>query len=75
MMALRPFLPENWTSNLLSVCGGPAFHECPARTKPEIAPAQIDRMISTGVRFDGELADAGYGVSAPFRQSHRRRRA
>jgi SRSO17 transposase len=39
-----------------------------ARTKPEIALAEIDRMISAGVRFGCVLADAGYGMSAPFRQ-------
>jgi SRSO17 transposase len=39
-----------------------------ARTKPEIALAEIDRMIAAGVRFGCVLADAGYGLSAPFRQ-------
>ena len=38
-----------------------------ARTKPEIALAEIDRVIATGVRFACVLADAGYGLSAPFR--------
>ena len=38
-----------------------------ARTKPEIALAEIDRVISAGVRFGVVLADAGYGLSAPFR--------
>jgi SRSO17 transposase len=39
-----------------------------ARTKPEIALAEIDRMISAGVRFGCVLADAGYGMSVPFRE-------
>src|SRR5947207_1281433 len=39
-----------------------------ARTKPELALAEIDRVITTGVRFGCVLADAGYGLSAPFRQ-------
>ena len=39
-----------------------------ARTKPEIALTEIDRMMSVGVRFGCVVADAGYGPSAPFRQ-------
>src|SRR5881392_1381104 len=60
MVALRLFLPETWTSD-------PIAYRV-ARTKPEIALAEIDRMISAGVRFGCVLADAGYGMSAPFRQ-------
>src|SRR5207245_262868 len=33
-----------------------------------IALAEIDRVIAAGVRFGCVLADAGYGLSAPFRQ-------
>jgi SRSO17 transposase len=36
--------------------------------EPEIALAEIDRVIARGVRFGCVLADAGYGLSAPFRQ-------
>src|SRR6516165_10538664 len=39
-----------------------------ARTKPEMALAEIDRVVAAGVRFGCVLADAGYGLSAPFRQ-------
>jgi SRSO17 transposase len=39
-----------------------------ARTKPEMALAEIDRVMAAGVRFGCVLADAGYGLSAPFRQ-------
>jgi SRSO17 transposase len=69
MVALRLFLPENWTSNpvRLKRTGVPIEYRV-ARTKPEIALAEIDRMISAGVRFGCVLADAGYGMSAPFRQ-------
>src|SRR5262249_16014204 len=58
-----------WTSkrSRLERAGVPA--ECrTARTKPEMALAEIDRAIAAGVRFGCVLADAGYGLSAPFRQ-------
>jgi SRSO17 transposase len=38
------------------------------RTKPEIALAEIDRARTAGLRFGCVLADADYGLSAPFRQ-------
>ena len=69
MLALRLFLPESWTSKRarLQRAGVPAEYRT-ARTKPEIALAEIDRVIAAGVRFGSVLADAGYGLSAPFRQ-------
>jgi SRSO17 transposase len=69
MLALRLFLPESWTSNQLRLrrAGVPAEYGV-ARTKPEMALAEIDRVIATGVRFGCVLADAGYGLSAPFAQ-------
>jgi SRSO17 transposase len=69
MLALRLFLPESWTSKRarLERAGVPAEYRT-ARTKPEIALAEIDRVIAAGVRFGCVLADAGYGLSAPFRQ-------
>jgi hypothetical protein len=38
-------------------------------SKPEIAIEEIDRIMAAGVRFGCVLADAGYGLSAPFRQA------
>src|SRR6266404_5282789 len=69
MVALRLFLPENWTNDRgrLKRAGVPAEYRT-ARTKPEMALAEIDRVIVAGVRFGCVLADAGYGMSAPFRQ-------
>jgi SRSO17 transposase len=69
MLALRLFLPESWTSNRarLERAGVPAEYRT-ARTKPEMALAEIDRVIAAGVRFGCVLADAGYGLSAAFRQ-------
>src|SRR6187549_2405731 len=70
MVALRLFLPENWTSDRVRLkrAGVPTEHRT-ARTKPEIALTEIDRMIAAGVRFGCVLADAGYGMSAPFRHA------
>lgn len=69
MVALRLFIPESWTSNVgrLKRVGVPVEYRT-ARTKPEIALAEIDRVMVAGVRFGCVLADAGYGLSAPFRQ-------
>src|SRR5271167_3257806 len=69
MLALRLFLPERWTSKRarLERAGVPAEYRT-ARTKLEIALAEIDRIIAAGVRFGCVLADAGYGQSALFRQ-------
>src|SRR5215813_5039554 len=68
-VALRLFLPESWTNDRarLKRAGVPLEYRA-ARTKPEIALAEIDRVIAAGVRFGCVLADAGYGLSARFRQ-------
>ncbi|PYG59947.1 IS701 family transposase [Rhizobium sp. UGM030330-04] len=68
-VGLRLFLPESWTSDTerMAKAGVPDAMQT-SRTKPEIALAEIDRLIVTGVRFGTVLADAGYGLSAAFRQ-------
>ena len=70
MVALRLFLPDSWTSDRVRLkrAGVPAEYQT-VRTKPEIALAEIDRIMAAGVRFGCVLADAGYGLSAPFRQA------
>ncbi|MBN8944851.1 MAG: IS701 family transposase [Rhizobiales bacterium] len=69
MVALRLFLPESWTSDpgRLDRAGVPVEQRA-QRTKPEIALAEIDRVLAAGVRFGCVLADVGYGLGAPFRQ-------
>jgi hypothetical protein len=69
MVALRLFLPHNWTSDVsrLKRARVPVEYRTP-RSKPEIAVAEIDRAIAANLRFGCVLADAGYGLSAPFRQ-------
>jgi SRSO17 transposase len=68
-IALRLFLPESWTNEpeRMQRAGVPDAVQT-ARTKPEIALAELDRIIAAGVRFGCVLADAGYGISAAFRQ-------
>lgn len=68
VVGLRLFLPDSWTSHpdRMRRAGVPVAFQSP-RTKPEIALEEIDRLIEAGVRFATVLADAGYGLSAPFR--------
>lgn len=69
MIGLRLFLPESWTSDASRMTKAGVPESCRlARTKPEIALAEIDRVRAVGVRFGTVLADAGYGLSAPFRR-------
>jgi SRSO17 transposase len=69
MIGLRLFLPESWTSDQARLERAKVPDDRRAyRTKPEIALGEIDRARDGGVRFGCVLADAGYGLSAPFRQ-------
>jgi len=70
MVGLRLFLPDSWTADpqRMRRAGVPAELQAP-RTKPEIAVSEIDRLRAAGLRFGAVLADAGYGLSAPFRQA------
>ena len=68
MLALRLFLPDSWTGDRVRLKRAGVPVDCrTARTKPEIALAEIDRVTAAGVRFGCVLADAGYVLSAPFR--------
>jgi SRSO17 transposase len=69
-VALRLFLPEEWTADperCLAV--GVPSDRLAYRTKLEIALEELDRVLAAGVTFGCVLADAGYGISAAFRQS------
>ena len=68
-IALRLFLPESWTSDTarLDKAGVPPERRS-FRSKPEVALEEIDRVQAADVRFGCVLADAGCGLSAPFRQ-------
>ena len=68
-MALRLYLPKEWTQNRARCrkAGVPA----PCRTfrsKGAIALAELDRLLAAGVRFGCALTDAGYGAGARFRR-------
>jgi len=68
-VGLRLFLPDAWASDP-DRCAGVGVPDEHRRVlaKTEIALAEVDRVIAAGVRFGRVLADAGYGVSAAFRQ-------
>jgi SRSO17 transposase len=70
MVGLRLFLPETWTDDPERMARGrvPKDRQA-ARTKPEIAIEEIDRVIVSGARFGCVLADSGYGSSGSFRQA------
>src|SRR5919112_2261436 len=68
-IVLRLFLPETWIRDpeRLRHAGVPeAFWV--ERSKPEIALEELQRVMQAGVSFGAVVADAGYGISAPFRQ-------
>jgi len=70
MVGLRLFLPESWTGDPRRMVQARVPEDRRiARSKPEIAIEEIDRVIASGARFGCILADAGYGSSGPFRQA------
>lgn len=70
MLSLRLFLPESWTNDAARMAKASVPEPFQSyRTKPEIAIEEIDRVIAARVRFGCVLADAGYGLSATFRQA------
>jgi SRSO17 transposase len=69
-VALRLFLPDTWVNDpdrlLRAGVPEPFWTEC---SKPQIALTELQRVMQAGVSFGAVLADAGYGISAPFRQA------
>jgi SRSO17 transposase len=67
-VGLRLFLPTVWTDDpdRCAAAGVPEAAQT-AQTKPEIALAEIDRVIEAGLHFSCVLGDAGYGSSPFFR--------
>jgi SRSO17 transposase len=68
-VGLRLFLPEAWAADAerCARAGVPEEHRR-ALAKTDIALAEVDRVLAAGVRFGRVVADAGYGISAAFRQ-------
>ncbi len=69
-VVLRLFLPDTWIKDpgrLLQAGVPEAFWT--ERSKPEIALTELQRIMQAGVSFGAVLADAGYGISASFRQA------
>ncbi len=68
-VGLRLFLPTCWTDDAdrCAAAGVPQAARA-AQTKPEIALAEIDRLIEAGLHFRCVLADAGFASSPTFRQ-------
>src|ERR687885_1550467 len=69
-VGLRLFLPDEWTRDP-GRCARAGVPEAAvaARSKGEIALAELDRVLAAGARFGVVLADAGYGTSAGFRHA------
>ena len=69
-IVLRLFLPDTWIKDpeRLQHAGVPETFWV-ERSKPEIALAELQRIRQAGVSFGAVVADAGYGISAPFRQA------
>src|SRR5215208_5640670 len=68
-VGLRLYLPETWAADArrCASVGVPEEHRRP-EAKTDLALAEVDRVIAAGARFGRVLADAGYGISAAFRQ-------
>ena len=67
-LAMRLYLPESWLGDAdrLDKAGVPEEHRR-ALTKGQIALELLDRVRSEGLPGRLVVADAGYGVSGPFR--------
>jgi SRSO17 transposase len=71
---LQLYLPDSWLADKerLDKAGVPKDQRR-SRTKPEIALELLDRVRAEGLPGRAVVADAGYGVSGPFREGLERR--
>jgi SRSO17 transposase len=69
-LALRLFLPDAWLADRRRLDQAGVPPECrPARTKGQMALDLLDQVRAEGLPGRVVVADAGYGVSGPFRQA------
>jgi len=68
-LAMRLYLPESWTGDAarLDRAGVPEDERRPL-TKGQIALELLDRVRGEGLPGQLVVADAGYGISGPFRE-------
>lgn len=68
-LALRLYLPAEWTEDRPRCRRAGVPGEVGFRTKSALALVELDRVRAAGVTFGTVLADAAYGTSAEFRQA------
>src|SRR5215208_958382 len=68
-VGLQLFLPETWAADPTRCArAGVPEERRRALAKTDLALGETERVLAAGARFGCVLADAGYGVSAAFRQ-------
>lgn len=68
MIGFRLFLPESWASDASRRRKAGVPEDVVFASKGEIALAQLDWALASGVRKQVVLADGGYGESTEFRE-------
>ena len=66
-VALRLFLPKAWIEDHERRAAAGVPEPIKGRSKGQIALAEIDRLLATGMTFGCVLGDAEYGKAASFR--------
>jgi SRSO17 transposase len=67
-VAWQLYLPQQWAEDMPRREKAGVPREMAFATKPEIALAQIERLLAQGAPKHCVLADAGYGVDTAFRE-------
>jgi SRSO17 transposase len=73
-VGLRLFLPEDWCGDADRRAAAGVPEAVGYRPKWKIALDEVDRVLASGARFGGVLADAEYGRAAEFRAGLAERR-